>query len=186
MPCFCGPLTEKAGGFSGMYFCVKEGIMEKNTLLKSMIHLQRTYFDNYFSIITKLHEQAEDILKHWAEQAPYASDEAQKAMEGWRAVYKKQCEDFRKAVDSGYSKMESFFDDDAMIRFQEQTEEMFNHFLRQNAWMPDDFKKSMERLAAAYRTGWEDFRKYFEQSAQRVKSFRAAQEKKPPKTVKKR
>ncbi len=160
--------------------------MEKNTLLKSMIHLQRTYFDNYFSMITKLHEQAEDILKHWAEQVPYTSEEGKKTMENWRAAYKKQCEDFKKAVDSGYSKMETFFDNDSMIRFQEQTEKIFNQFLQQTSWMPDDFKKSMERLAATYRTGWEDFKKYCEQSAQLVKKFHTAAEKKPPKTAKKK
>ncbi|HRS97593.1 MAG TPA: hypothetical protein P5040_05360 [Smithella sp.] len=160
--------------------------MEKNTLLKSMIHLQKTYFDNYFSMITKLHEQAENILKNWAEQTPYTSEEGKKAMENWRTIYKKQCEDFRKAVDSGYSKMESFFDDDSMIRFQQQTEKMFNQFLRQSAWMPDDFKKSMESLATTYRNGWEEFKKYCEENAQRVKSFYAVAEKDPKKTTRKK
>lgn len=160
--------------------------MEKNTLLKSMIHLQKTYFDNYFSLITNLHEQAQNVLKNWTGPMPYTTEESKKAVENLRAIYKKQCENFKEAVDNGYSKIESFFDDDAMMRFQEQTEKMFNQFLRQSAWLPDDFKKSMENLAATYQKSWDDFRKYWEDSARRVRDFYPAAEKGPKKTSRKK
>jgi hypothetical protein len=160
--------------------------MEKNQLVKQMINLQKTTFDSYFSMIIKLQDQAEKLVRAFTDQTPCMSDESKKALENWNAAYKKQRDDFKKAVDQGYSRMESFFDCNAMEMFQEQTEKMFSNFLQQSSWMPKDFKKATEELSAMYKNGHEEFKKYIDDNIRRVGNLHSTAEKQQTKAKQKK
>ena len=56
-----------------------------------------------------LQDQAEKLLKTFVEQTPGMSDEGRKVLDQWVSVYKKGRDDFKKAMDEGYAKVEDFF-----------------------------------------------------------------------------
>jgi hypothetical protein len=61
---------------------------------------------------------------------------------------------------------------------------MFNIFLNQANWMPQDFKKAMEELAATYKKGRDEFKKYVDENIRRVEDFYSTAKKPQTKTKK--
>ena len=62
----------------------------------------------------------------------------------------KQMLDFNKsAFDNSFS---------AMLTIQEQNEKMFNTFLEQATWIPEEGKKLIQEWINAYKKGCEDFK----------------------------
>jgi hypothetical protein len=63
----------------------------------------------------------------------------------------KQMLDFNKsAFDNSFN---------AMLTIQEQNEKMFNTFMEQATWIPDEGKKLIQEWINAYKKGCEDFKK---------------------------
>jgi len=139
--------------------------------LKQMMKLQQLSFDNYFSMVVKLEDQAYNFLTNLGEEVSCLNEENKKALEQWRAAYKKQRDEFKKTVDDSYSKIESFFDYNGMTLFQEQAGKMFIDFLQQSSWMPKDYKKSVDDLILMYKKGCEEFRKYFDDRIESMKDY---------------
>jgi len=79
-------------------------------MAKQMITFYKTTFDNSFNTMVMLQDQAEKLMKTFVAQAPGMSDDGKKVLDQWMGVYKKGREDFKKAMDEGYSKVEEFFD----------------------------------------------------------------------------
>jgi len=73
-----------------------------------------------------------------------------------------------------------------MVMFQEQTEKMFNSFLNQANWMPQDLKKTMEELAATYKKGCDEFKKYVDENIWRMEYFSPITNKPQTKTKQKK
>jgi len=73
-----------------------------------MMKLQQLSFDNYFSMVVKLEDQVYNFLTNLGEEVSCLNEENKKALEQWRAAYKKQRDEFKKTVDDSYSKIESF------------------------------------------------------------------------------
>jgi hypothetical protein len=86
-------------------------------------------------------------------------------------AYKKGFDDLKKAIDEGYDKVEEFFDRNAMVMFQDQTDKMFNAFLNQKNWMPMDLKKTLEELTDMYKKGCGEFTKQVDENIQRMGIF---------------
>ena len=142
--------------------------MENKKMMGKMIDLHKTSFKNCFSTMIMLQNQAEKLMKTLVDHTHGISDEGKKVIDQWTDAYKKGIGDLKKAIDEGYDKVEEFFDNNAMVMFQEQTEKMFDAFLNQKNWMPMDLKKTMEDLTATYQKGCDDFKKHLDENIKRM------------------
>ncbi|KUG22324.1 hypothetical protein ASZ90_007863 [hydrocarbon metagenome] len=145
--------------------------MENKEIVKQMIDLHKTSFGNFFSTMVTLQDRAEKIMKSFVDQTPGITDEGKKVMDQLNSMYKKNRDDFKNAVDEGYEKVEVFFDGSATAMFQDQTKKIFDLFSYQKNWMPFDFMKHMEELAAMYKKGYDEFNKQIDKNLQRMGQF---------------
>ncbi len=77
-------------------------------MMKEMIEFNKTAFDNTFSNMAMVQEQAERMLSRIMEQAAWLPKEGKKAMTEWLKLCKQGSETFKKAVDDGFQMMEAF------------------------------------------------------------------------------
>ena len=75
---------------------------------KQMMDFYKTTFDNSFNTMMMLQEQMERLGTMYWGQMVNLPEEAKKDMTEWTKSYKKNCADFKKAVDDGFQKLESF------------------------------------------------------------------------------
>ncbi len=160
--------------------------MENKEIMKQVIDFHKKSFENCFSMMVTIQDQAEKLFKTFVEQTPGVSAESKKVMEQWSSAYKKGIDDLKKAMDEGYTKVESFFDSNTMAKVQDQTEKMFNSFLNQVNWIPPDLKKIMEESADAYRKNCDAFKTYVDENVWRMVNFSPMAEKSKTKTRKKK
>ena len=158
--------------------------MDSQEIVQQMIDLHKTSFDNFFSLMVMIQDQTEKLLRHFLDNTPGISDEGKKVIDQWTNEYKKNRDNFKKTIDNGYEKVEAFFDYNAILKFQEQNEKIFNAFLSQANSMPKDFKKAAEELAATYKSSRDKFKKYVEENINRVDNF-VSPANKPQKKTKK-
>ncbi len=59
----------------------------------------------------------------------------------------------------------------AATMFQDQLEQMTNAALVQNAWIPEDGKKSIDEWMGNWKRGREDFKKILDEGFDRMESF---------------
>jgi len=83
--------------------------MEQKTILKQMIEFNKATFDNTFNAMVMLQEQAERLANTLLAQATWLPEEGKKVINEWVEAYKKGREDFKKAVDENFKKVEDFF-----------------------------------------------------------------------------
>ncbi|MFZ2088738.1 MAG: hypothetical protein WAU47_09200 [Desulfobaccales bacterium] len=76
---------------------------------KQMIAYYKTTFDNSFSAMMMFQEQMERLAKLQLALMANVPDEGNKCMSEWCRSYKQNCLDFKKLVDEGFTKLESFF-----------------------------------------------------------------------------
>jgi hypothetical protein len=75
----------------------------------------------------------------------------------------KQMLDFNKtAFDNSFN---------AMLTIQEQNEKMFNTFMEQATWMPDEGKKLINEWINAYKKGLDDFKKSADDNYKKVVDY---------------
>lgn len=146
--------------------------MENKEIVKQLLDLQKTSFDNCFLAMSVFQEQAERFLKAYVDHAPGMSDEGKKVIDQWTDLYKKGFDDFKKAVDEAYDKAESFSEyNNAMFMFQDMTKKIFDLFSYQNDGISFDFMKNMEELVAMYKKGYEEFNKQLDENIERGGNF---------------
>ena len=85
--------------------------MDQKKIAKQMIDFNKTAFDNIFSSMIMLQEQAEKMTSTLLNQATGLPDEGKKVINEWIKAYKKGREDYKKAVDESFEKVEDFFAD---------------------------------------------------------------------------
>ena len=83
--------------------------MEQKTILKQMIEFNKATFDNTFNAMVMLQEQTEKMVNTFLEQATWLPEEGKKVINEWVKAYKKEREDFKKAVDENFKRVEDFF-----------------------------------------------------------------------------
>jgi hypothetical protein len=146
--------------------------MENKKMMKQMIDLQKTSFDNCFSAMFMFQDQAEKFLKVFVDHVPGMSEEGKKVIDKWKDLYKKGFDDLKKVIDEGYDKAESFSEyNNAMLMFQDLTKKIFDLFSYQNNWMSFDFMKNMEELVAMYKKGYDEFNKQLDENIKRMENF---------------
>lgn len=84
--------------------------MEPSKMAKQMISFQKTVFDNSFNALAVVQDQTETMIKTFMGQFPMTTDESKKQLEETLEYTRKAREEFKKAVDEGYARMESLFD----------------------------------------------------------------------------
>ncbi|HPI92660.1 MAG TPA: hypothetical protein PLT09_12950 [Deltaproteobacteria bacterium] len=82
--------------------------MENKEIVKQMVDLHKTSFDNSFNMLVSLQDQMEKMVNTFVDQAPWLPAEGKKAIGNLVSTYKKGREDFRKLVDDGYRKVEDY------------------------------------------------------------------------------
>ncbi len=83
--------------------------MEPVKIAKQMIDFQKATFDNSFSAMGMVQDQAERMLNMSLAQATWLPEEGKKAIDEWVKAYQKGREDFKKSVDENFAKVEAFF-----------------------------------------------------------------------------
>jgi polyhydroxyalkanoate synthesis regulator phasin len=83
--------------------------MDQTQLFKQMIEFQKATFDNSFNAMVTMQEQAEKMATTFLEQATWLPEEGKKVVTDWIKAYKKGYEDFKKAVDENFKRVEEFF-----------------------------------------------------------------------------
>ncbi len=83
--------------------------MEPKKMAKQMISFQRSLFENSYHAMNMVVEQTENMAKSLMDQMPIVPQENKKALEDALNFYKKARDDFKKAVDDGFAKMEELF-----------------------------------------------------------------------------
>ncbi len=146
--------------------------MENREIVKQMLDLQKTSFDNCFLAMSVFQEQAEKFLKAYIDHVPGMSDEGKKVIDQWTILYKKGFDDLKKALDEAYDKAESFSEyNNAMFMFQDMTRKIFDLFSYQNDGISFDFMKNMEEMVAMYKKGYEEFNKQLGDNIERGGNF---------------
>ncbi len=82
--------------------------MDQNQIFKQMIDFNKATFDNSFSAMSMVQEQTEKMVGTTLEQASWLPEEGKKVIGEWVGAYKSGCEDFKKAVDDNFKKVEDF------------------------------------------------------------------------------
>lgn len=79
-------------------------------IFKHMIMFNKTAFDNSFSVISALQEQAEQMFNLYLERATGFPEEGKKAINEWMEAYNKGSRDFQAAVQESFNKVDKFFE----------------------------------------------------------------------------
>ena len=83
--------------------------MDQNQIFKQMIDFNKATFDNSFRAMVMVQEQTEKTVSTILDQATWLPEEGKKAIKEWANACKKGAEDFKKAVDENFKKVEDFF-----------------------------------------------------------------------------
>jgi len=150
--------------------------MDNKEIVKQMVDWHKKSFESYFTTMVNLQNQAEKIMTAFVDLNPSITDEGKKAIEQMNSMYKKNRDEFKKAVDDGYDKLEDLFDNNDVMMFQEQARKMFDLFSSQKNWMPFDFKKTMDDWTAMYQKNFDEFKKQVNENAKSMGNFYAAPE----------
>lgn len=82
--------------------------MEQTTMLKQIMNFNKAAFDNAYTSMAMLQDQTEKIANMSMEKATWIPEEGKKFADEWAKAYKQGCEDFKKAVDNNFKKVEDF------------------------------------------------------------------------------
>ena len=83
--------------------------MEPLKMAKQMIDFNKATFDNTFDAMVLLQEQTEKMVSTFMEQATFLPEEGKKMLSEWVQTFKKGREEFKKAVDESFGKVEAYF-----------------------------------------------------------------------------
>jgi hypothetical protein len=84
-------------------------IMNNKVILKQVVQFNKTVFDNAFKAMNLAQEQGEKMLNALLDQATWLPEEGKKTITDWMKAYKKGVDDFKKALDEQYKKVDDFF-----------------------------------------------------------------------------
>lgn len=83
--------------------------MEPTIIAKQTITFQKALFENSFNAMMMVQEQTEKVMDTFLSQMSWVPEEGKKTISDSIEFYKKAREDFKKAVDDGFAKMEDMF-----------------------------------------------------------------------------
>ncbi len=83
--------------------------METENVAKQMIDFQKATFDNTFTAVTMLQDQAERMFNTMIEQTNWLPEESRRAIDEMVGAYKKGRADFKGVMDGNFAKMADLF-----------------------------------------------------------------------------
>jgi hypothetical protein len=87
----------------------KEETMDQKQIVKQMLDFHKSSFRNSFNAMVMLQDQSEKVINSFFSQAGWVPDDLKKAMNDWVSTYKKGRDEFKKAVDENFDRVEGFF-----------------------------------------------------------------------------
>lgn len=82
--------------------------MDQKELMRQMLKFNKTAFDNTFTAMVLLQEQLERMVRMFLDQATWVPKEGKQAITDWVKAYKKGGDDFKKAMDEGFKKLDEY------------------------------------------------------------------------------
>ena len=144
--------------------------MNNKKFVKQLIDFHKTSFENCFSMMVTLQQQAENIFNFF-HYLPIMGDEGKKFLKQRTDAYKQWIDDLKKAMDDGFAKIEELYDHETIVSLHDQTHKMFNSYLSQATLVPNDLKKLLEKLDAIYKSGCDEFMKYVDENRRQAENF---------------
>ena len=85
--------------------------METTQFAKQTLEFQKTMFDNSFNAMTMVQDQTEKMVNDSLDQLPWVTAEGKKTLQTSVDMAKKTRDDYKKAVDEGFSKLEQLLEE---------------------------------------------------------------------------
>ncbi len=83
--------------------------METGKIANQTITFQKSLFENTFSAMSMVQDQTEKMTNSFLTQLPWVNEDGKKAVSDAVKMYKEARDNFKKAVDDGFAKMEEMF-----------------------------------------------------------------------------
>jgi hypothetical protein len=83
--------------------------MEQFTALKQMVQFNKNAFDQGYNAMEMLWKQNEKMTTSFLDQAAWLPEEGKKTVNECMRLFKKGCDDFKKAADQNYKNIEKLF-----------------------------------------------------------------------------
>ncbi|MCX5833054.1 MAG: hypothetical protein NTV99_00800 [Deltaproteobacteria bacterium] len=83
--------------------------MEHTKIAKQTMDFYKTTFDNTYGTLMALQAQTQQLISTQMEQTAGLPAEGKQLVNEWMKSYRRGCEDFKKVVDDGFVKFESYF-----------------------------------------------------------------------------
>jgi predicted aminopeptidase len=83
--------------------------METGNFAKQVIDFNKTTFENTFNAVVMFQDNAEKLSSMIIDQAAWLPKEGRKAIDEWVSAYKNGRDDFKKAIDENFNKIEKLF-----------------------------------------------------------------------------
>jgi polyhydroxyalkanoate synthesis regulator phasin len=84
--------------------------METENFAKQMIDFQKTTFNNTFTAVTMLQDQAERMVNTMIEQTTWLPEESRRVIDEMIGTYKKGRADFKGVMDENFVKLADLFE----------------------------------------------------------------------------
>jgi hypothetical protein len=82
--------------------------MEMAKIAKQTMEFYKTTFDNTYGTLMALQEQTQQLIATQMEQTTGLPAEGKQLVSEWMKAYRRGCEDFKRVVDEGFTKFESY------------------------------------------------------------------------------
>ena len=83
--------------------------MDQKKMMKQMLDLNRTAFNNTYNAVVLLQDQFERVAQTTLARTDWLPEESRKAIDEWTATYKTGRDNFKQYIDESYQKIEPFF-----------------------------------------------------------------------------
>jgi len=83
--------------------------MDQKQIFKQMVEFNKGAFNNSFNAMVMIQDQTETLANTMLSQASWLPAEGQKALRDWVDSFKKGRDDYKKAIDEAFAKVEEFF-----------------------------------------------------------------------------
>lgn len=83
--------------------------MEQKKIMKQLIEFNRTSFNNMYSTMVMLQEQAEKMAETLLAHPGLLPQEGKEVMKEWVKIFRAQRLEYKQTVDENFKKLEDFF-----------------------------------------------------------------------------
>ena len=83
--------------------------MEHTKIAKQTMDFYKTTFDNTYGTLMALQAQTQQLISTQLQQTAGLPAEGKQLVNEWMKAYTRGCEDFKKVVDDGFAKFDSYF-----------------------------------------------------------------------------